>query len=387
MRAEPLVTARMHGLEFLIVLLVLAMAVPDVCARFGRPALTYPAYVVFGILIRPMLDDGMVGGLHKVAAIGFLFLLFEVGLEIRLPEPKHLKRETRYALFWMAAQYPLCLVLARYAGMDFQSAFLATAALTACSVGMAYPAWRAFPGGDAEKSFLLHFMVLLELGTIVVLSLETSLLGDKAWWVPLLNLLGIALAVWMVKQLARPLERIFHLVLERAGRWRMHLMAIIVLMVCAVGERLGLAAAKTAFFLGMFLGHIEHDGRDLADHMSPVVRGFLTPLFFLSLGIGIPLREVFSQTGLLAVIAAGALLLFRIGFRGRLFPHGTARDATWLLSPNLTLTALAAAVLAEHGVAGAPVTWLLLTGLFVTVVAIGMLPPVGTTSAEVAAKH
>lgn len=376
----------MHGLEFLIVLLVLAMAVPDVCARFGRPALTYPAYVIFGILIRPLLDDAIVTGVNKVAAIGFLFLLFEVGLEIRLPEPRHLRRETRYALAWMVAQYPICIALATWAGMDFKSAFIAAAALTACSVGMAYPGWRVYPGAASAKAFLLHMMVLLEIGTIVVLSLETSLLGDKAWWVPVLNLAGIALAVWLVKRASVPLERLFHIVLAHAGRWRIHLMALIVLGVAAIGERLGLSGPKTVFFLGLFLGHIEHEGRDLAEHMSPVVRGFLTPLFFLSLGVSIPFADLFSMTGLLAVAAAGALLLFRLAFRARLFPPGTATGAVWLLTPNLTLAALAAGVLADHGIHGAPAVWLLLTGLFMTVAAIAFLPPVAAT-AEPASSH
>lgn len=365
----------MHGIEFLICLLLLAMTVPDICRRMGRPALTYPFFVVFGLLIGPLVTTTVAGMLEELAGMGFLFLLFEVGLEIQLPPVKKLGRELKFAGLWMAAQYPVCMLLASHAGFGWQEALLATAALTACAVGMAYPGWKAYPGEAAPKGFLLQVMVLLEISAILVMSLESAMLGKAPWWMPPLKLAGIVTSVLLVKRLAGPLDRLFRLVMERTVRWRVHLMAVIILLVCATGNRLGLSAPKTAFFLGLFLGHIEHDGKGLADHMAPISRGVLIPLFFLTLGVLTPVAAVFSLTGAFALGSAALLLLFRRAVHRRLPRPALGENAVWLFGPNLTMTALAAAVLKEAHAPEGPVVWLVLTGLFISIISIAMLPP------------
>ncbi|MCU0789310.1 MAG: cation:proton antiporter, partial [Verrucomicrobia bacterium] len=85
----------MNQIEAIIVLLLLFMAVPDLCRKLKRPALTYSAYVIFGIILGPWLDTGVSTMLNEAGHVGFLLLLFEVGMEIELPRLGRLVRPVR----------------------------------------------------------------------------------------------------------------------------------------------------------------------------------------------------------------------------------------------------------------------------------------------------
>jgi Kef-type K+ transport system membrane component KefB len=50
-----------------------------------RPALVYPVFVLFGLAITPVVDGQVHEMLVQAGQVGFLLLLFEVGLEIDLP--------------------------------------------------------------------------------------------------------------------------------------------------------------------------------------------------------------------------------------------------------------------------------------------------------------
>jgi Kef-type K+ transport system membrane component KefB len=152
----------------------------------------------------------------------------------------------------------------------------------------------------------------------------------------------------------------------------------VVLFVCAIGERLGLSAIKTAFFLGLFLSRIEHDGQPLDAYIAPVSRRFLIPIFFFALGLQIPGKYLASWTGLIAVGSAALILGMRWLIQRWILPVGGKRgervSAFLLLCPNLTIAALAAGVLMKDPSTVLAASLVLLVGLFVTVPAILLLP-------------
>lgn len=374
----------MNDIEAIIVLLLLFMSVPDLCQKLGRPALAFSVFVVFGILLAPWVDSGVEAMMKQAGQVGFLLLLFEVGLEIDLPPPRELLKPLRFASVWVLAQYPMLMLLAVLAGAGITEAFIGTAALTACSVGMAHGAWKNHPWpDDAARTHVLRVMVLLEMLAIVLLSVETVVLEKGfSWWVPL-KLLGIGIAVLLVARFAKHLKQLFQLVLERTTHWRMHFLVLLLLVVCAVGERLGLSAAKTAFVLGLFMSRAEHDGQGLEKYMAPISHRFLIPIFFVALGLQIEWNSIVSWTALLALGTAGLLLGAREVLHRRWLKAGGGEQVFLLFCPNLTLVALAASALLKFGSPPEVITWLLLTGLFLTVGAIFLLPKSG--NAEVAA--
>ena len=311
------------------------MAVPDVCAWLGRPSLAYPAFVCFGLAVGPLLRPEVATMIREAGEIGFILLLFEVGMEIDLPLWRELGGPLRFLLRWLLPQYPLLLGLARLAGLPWLDSFIAAAALGACSVGMAHAAWKHYPGleGDA-RTFVLRVMVLLEVLAVVLLATETAVLGDTPAWLVAAKLAGMALVVYACSRVGAHITRLLKAVLERTTRWRLHFVALLVLAVCAVGERFGLSGPKTAFFLGLFSSRVRHDGRSLEDYLAPISRRFLIPLFFASLGTQVPLAGLFSMNALLAVLAAVSILLFRHFLHARFARTGGTRGPSCSSAPT-----------------------------------------------------
>lgn len=367
----------MNTVEAIIFLILLFMAVPDVCRHFGRPALIYSAFTLFGVLLSPLVDAEVKQMLGEAGKVGFLLLLFEVGLEIDLPKFRALLPALRYSVGWVLGQYPLLLIITTATGLGLLESLMTCAALTACSVGMAHSAWKHHPHlTEVGRAMFLQVMVLLEVLAILILSVESAAMKQGMTWLIALQLLGIATVIYGVSRLALPLQRLFQTILTQATHWRIHLVVLLVLAVCAVGERLGLSAAKTAFFLGLFLARIEHDGQGLEHYVAPISQRMLIPIFFFGLGLAVPWSVVFSWTGLLALGTAGLLMGWRL-LQFRRWPlAGQAADTFFLLCPNFTIVSLAAQTMMQHGNESDTPAWLLLTGLLVTVGALFALPKI-----------
>jgi Kef-type K+ transport system membrane component KefB len=375
----------MNTVEAIIFLILLFMAVPDVCRHVGRPALIYSAFTLFGVLLSPLVEPEVKQMLGEAGKVGFLLLLFEVGLEIDLPKFRALLPALRYSAGWVLGQYPLLLLITTATGLGLLESLMTCAALTACSVGMAHSAWKHHPHlTEAGRAMFLQVMVLLEVLAILILSVESAAMKQGMTWLIALQLLGIATVIYGVSRLALPLQRLFQTILTQATHWRIHLVVLLVLAVCAVGERLGLSAAKTAFFLGLFLARIEHDGQGLEHYVAPISQRMLIPIFFFGLGLAVPWSVVFSWTGLLALGTAGLLMGWRL-LQFRRWPlAGQAVDTFFLLCPNFTIVSLAAQTMMQHGDQSNTPAWLLLTGLFVTVGSLFALPRVAKAPAPVA---
>ena len=366
----------MNSIEIVVILLLLFMAVPDACQWLRRPALVYPAFVIFGLLLGPLLEPEVATMIIQAGEIGFLLLLFEVGLEIDLPRPAKLVRPALYLARWVLVQYPVVLALARFAGLGWLESFVAAAAITGCSVGMAHAAWKHYPDlTENTRAFILRVMVLLEVLTIVLLSVETTVLGHGISWLFAFKLIGITLVIFLCSRVAEPMAQVLQKVLAKTTHWRLHFVALLVLAVCAVGERLGLAGPKTAFFLGLFMSRVEHNGKHLEEYLAPISQRFLIPIFFVALGTQIPLRLVFSTSGLLAAAAAALLIAGRETLHRRWLPSGGDARAYLLFCPSLTMVALAASSMLHAGVAAEQAAWVVLTGLFITITAVFGLPP------------
>lgn len=367
--------------ELLIVLLLLFMGVPDLLRRQGRTAMSFPVFVLIGVALGPVLGADLATLLRKAGEVGFLLLLFEVGLEIELPGFAALRRALRFALPWALLQYPAVFAVAGVAGLNFKESLLAAATLTGVSVGMAHAAWKVFPGFDElDRRRCLNVMIVLETVAILTIGVETSFLKTGLTWLLGIKIALIILTIVLVARAATHVTRLFQKVLSMATHWRTHMLVVLVLAVAAIGERLGLSAPKTAFFLGLFMSRVEHDGKGLEEVIAPVSRHFLIPLFFVSLGIRVDVGFLVTWPALLAVSAAWLLIGVRHMLHRRGMGIGRHERAFLLLCPNLTMVALGASTLNETGTLPQNASWLLLTGLVMSVTALSLLPPVKAES-------
>lgn len=365
----------MHSIEIIILLILLFMGVPDLCRWLRRPGLVYSVFVLFGLLFSPAAEPAVREMLVQAGQVGFLLLLFEVGMEIELPRVRDFLPAIKRASLWALLQYPVIIALGLLAGLGWLGCFIACAAFTGCSVGMGYLGWKHYPGlEDEPRKKLLLTMLALEIIAIALLSVETALYEKGLSWFVLLKLCGIAIVIQLISRNARKLDWLFSWIVRNTTQWRMHLLVLLVLIVCAVGERLGLSGIKTAFFLGLFMSKIRHEGHNLEYYIAPISRRFLIPIFFFSLGLQIEWSYIFSTVGLVALGSAALILGWRLVIHRRILPAGGDDKAFLLLCPNLTIVALAAGVLLQDGNAPKAAAWMVLVGLFLTVSTIIMLP-------------
>ena len=360
------------------------MGVPDLCRKLGRPALGYPVFVLIGLVVTPLVNIGVETMLIEAGKVGFVLLLFEVGLEIELPSLRDFLQPVRTVIFLVLLQYPVVVAAAHLAGLDLMETLVAAAALTSCSVGMTHAAWKNYPLPDARtRTHVLHLMVLLELLAVVLLAAETVVL-DTGWsWLVPIKLLGIGIAVLLVARCSAKVKTLFQAVLEETTRWRVHFLVLLVLIICDIGERVGLSAAQTAFVLGLFMSRIEHDGKGLEEYMAPISHRFLIPIFFVALGMQLPWQMFAGWNALMAFGTAGLIMGIRQFILVRWLKTGGDRNTFLLLTPNLTIVALAASSLLQHQQQGVITSWLLMTGLFMTVLSLFLLPR--ATNSQVAA--
>ncbi len=364
----------MNNIETIICLLLLLMSVPDVCRKLGRPALANVLFVVFGLVLGLFVQPDVATMVKEAGEVGFLLVLFEVGLEIDLPTLRELLPSLRFGFLWSLVQYPLVVLLARVSGLSFAEGILAASAITGCSMSMAYYGWKDYPGFPGNsRAFTLQIMIALEVLTIVVLSLGSVAVKDGLSWLLLLKLAGMAVTVFLTSRFTSHFVKLCQWIITKTTHWRVHFLVLLVLIICAIGERLGLAAAKTAFFLGLFMSRSHFQGQSVEEYIAPISRRFLIPIFFMSLGLLIDARMVISYTALLAL--CGAFLL--IGFREVMHRHwlktGGDAGAYLLLCPNLTMAALVATTLLHAGSRDAA-TWVVLSGLFISVISLLLLP-------------
>ena len=350
------------------------MAVPDVCRKVGRPAMANACFVMFGLALGSFVEKDVATMITQAGEVGFLLVLFEVGLEIDLPKLRELLPSLRFAVFWSFVQYPLVLALACASGLSLPEALLAAAAMTSCSMSMAYFGWKHYPGlSETVRAFVLQAMITLEVLAIVVLSIGSVAVKSGFGWLIVLKLAGMAVTVFLISRFTSHFVKLLQWIIVKTTHWRVHFLVLLVLVICAVGERLGLAAPKTAFFLGLFMSRAQFQGQSVEEYIAPISRRFLIPVFFVSLGLMVDSQMFFSRVALLALCGAFLLIAFREVLHRRWLKTGGDVQAYLLLCPNLTMAALAATALLGAGSRDAA-TWVVLSGLFMSVISLLLLP-------------
>lgn len=370
----------MTPLELIICAVLLLMTVPDLCQKWQRSGLIYPLYVLAGALIGALTDYSTQTVLSQIGHFGFVLLLFIIGLEIDLPPRKQSLRALQIALIWVILQVPIILLIGYFMHLTHSELLLATIALTGCSVSIAYPCLINYPtlSKRLRKSWLL-WMVALEVQTILLLSLGQRALAPSHLSQTFIQIGGMILAVILIAYFAERLTHSLRWILSRTVRWKAHFIALVIFIVAALGERLGLSGPKTAFFLGLFMHRATCEGMGLEHHLRPIGQQLLIPIFFVSLGMLIHLPSLISPVGLWAIITAIALLAIREIIYRRLFKKKIKGDnrTFLLLCPNLTMAAVATHSLAHFNGQTTPsiaMEWILLSSLWTTLLSVLLLP-------------
>ena len=336
--------AATHGIPYLkeaLIFLVAAGIVVPVLQRFGLN--TILGYLICGMLVGPFgivsIADSVFGvplhmvsipeqdGVHQIAELGVVFLLFLIGLELSGPRLWAMRRLV-FGLGVAQVVVTACALAAitHAFGLGAEAAVAVGASLalssTAIVVQLLVSRGRlASPPGQVMFSVLL----LQDIAVVVVLLLITALGAEEAGSIAV-NLVFSVVAAGVVIPLIlfagrRIIGPVFRFVGARQDRDMFTAAALLVIIAAATATSLaGLSMALGAFLAGLVFADSEFS-HQLEAEIAPF-KGLLLGFFFLSVGMTIDPRVVIEAPLALAalvlgVIAIKALVLFVLALAWR----------------------------------------------------------------------
>jgi Kef-type K+ transport system membrane component KefB len=360
------ISVTMTLLEGSIILILLLLAMPGVCRRMGRPGLLYPAYIIAGALAGVAIPENVTEVWRQLGQLGFILLLFSVGLEIELPERRNSFIALRRALFWMLAQIVVIgggLVLL---GIRPLEASVAATALSSTSVGMSFVLWshHRFASQRSAKAFL-EWLVAIEVISMLFFASVGPVLEGVPWWLALLRFCGLLLAAGLAVWAALRIVPRFAEKISQGLKIEVPLLILFLFVICAIGDRLGLSAPKTAFVLGLFVSRSTDAEVALNHRLEPLRDHMFVPVFFFGLGTLLRIETVWNWQFAMAIVAGLLFYGLRYLLYGAFFAKAfeTKPQAHSIAAPMLTLAAVAIEVMVQAKASPQLVSWTLASSL------------------------
>lgn len=366
----------MSTIETIVLIITAIISLPYICRVIRRPTLLYCAYLLLGFALGEFLKADTRMMLDELGRVGFILLLFMIGLEVELPPFGTLRKSFPFCFLWLGIQIPLFVLGGWLSGLGLFWGFAAGAAISACSLGIAYGIAQGQKHriDEIASNQILIAMVVLEVFALFVLGMSEVVMKHGWSELVLYHAMGIIGFILLIRSFSHPLHRHLSKLIEDAGLWKVHQLFLVIFAVAMIGDRLGLAAQKTAFFLGLFMPGITDKGIKLEDELKPVAQGILIPIFFISLGSKIAPQYLLPYSLPIAVLITA--LLFGLRFFLFKWKSGINIPAKYFLlfCPNLTVVAVAAEMMMTHSAPIFSVNLFLATGFFMTIASAAMFP-------------
>jgi Kef-type K+ transport system membrane component KefB len=330
-RAEVAPARRIAGtvdeIEFINLLAVAVVAFLAPLAVGLFPRLRVPAVVleiVAGIVLGPSALDWVHidAPVQVLSLLGFAFLLFLAGLEV---DVHRLRGST---LRRAVIGYGVSLAIGVLAGYGFAAAgwvhspLLVGIALAATSSGLVVSLLtdngRA---GDELGQTVVAAVAVADFGAVLLLSLAFPTSGGSTGErVVLLVAFGAlvlvtGLTLWYTAR-SRRLAAVLTRLQDTTAEIRVRAAMVLLVGFVALAEKFGLESILGAFLAGTMVALVD---RDTASHprlrlkLDAIGNGFLIPVFFVSSGLRLDLRELFAtpSSGLRVLLFLAALLVVR----------------------------------------------------------------------------
>jgi CPA2 family monovalent cation:H+ antiporter-2 len=314
--------------------IIVLLAFIAFAAIFARLQLgTVPGFLIGGALIGPfglgVIRD--LEGVHLIAELGVVFLLFSLGLELKLE---------RLRLFGVQV-YALALAQLVVTGIVI--------AIAAVLLGVSPEAAVIVGGALALSSTAVVLQVLRDLGrtvtqlgrvAIAILLVQDLAVGPLLVLVEALGQAGGALVLGIVIALAKAIllvvvvvlaarfliRPIFYFVAGVAADEVFAATALLIVLASSFAtQQAGLPLELGAFVAGLMIADTEYRHQVAAD-IGPI-RGLLLGFFFMTVGMAVDVRLAVQHLGTIVLIAVGLVLLKGVllaalarglGFAGRL---------------------------------------------------------------------
>lgn len=252
----------------------------------------------------------------SMSEIGVMLLLFVLGMEFSLGELRHLRR---YAFLGGSVQVGVTmlgagLVTRFYFGLEWPLAVVVAVACALSSTAISVKLYHDMGvSASSGARFALGVAIFQDIFIILFLVLMPALFvagGDGKGMAPMLALtIGkgvafIALAIILARYV---IPRLLSAVADTRSRELFTLtVAGLCIGVAFLAALMDLSLVLGAFVAGLAVSECIYKHRILSD-IAPIKDLFLT-IFFVSVGLGIDLREAISSWQLILALAAGLIL-------------------------------------------------------------------------------
>lgn len=359
----------MTTIETIVIIIIAIISLPKICKFIRRPSLLYCSYLLVGLGLGGVLGLYTRFMLEEVGKIGFILLLFIIGLEIELPSLPVIRKNIPFSFFWLAIQIPLIAFVSYLFDYGWCFGFIAAAGINACSLSVSYGLLKnqSYLLDQENKNNILVSMIILEVISLFILA-ASDVLCKYGWGKEVLWQGGALIGfILMIKLFSNSIHYYLSFLLEGKNKWKIHQTLLVIFLIAIIGERLGLSAPKSAFFLGLFMRAATSGGLKFEDELKPLAMGILIPIFFLSLGTRISIGPHFYKMLPFVLLTCVFLLIIRYFIFRRTFSITLKTKYFLLFCPNITMASVAAEILIHNQFPQQQVDLLLSAGLILTV--------------------
>lgn len=314
--------------------IIVLLAFIAFAALFARLQLgTVLGFLIGGAVIGPS-GLGVIRDLeavHLLAELGVVFLLFSLGLELKLERLRLFgMRVYGLALAQLFVTGAVIAIMAGLAGLPAEAAIIIGGALALSSTAVVLQVLRDLGRTVAQLGRVAIAILLVQdvaVGPLLVLIKAFDQPGGSLA-LGILTAFGKAILVVLVVGLtARLLIRpVLHLIAGVAADEVFAAAALLIVLGSAFAtEQAGLSLELGAFVAGLMVADTEYRHQIAAD-IGPI-RGLLLGFFFMTVGMAVDVRLAVQHLGTIVLIAAGLILLKGLlltalarafGFTGRL---------------------------------------------------------------------
>jgi CPA2 family monovalent cation:H+ antiporter-2 len=302
-----------------LALLLASVLVVTAARRLGLPPVL--GYLGVGLLVGPHALGLMADSEHTqlLAEIGVVFLLFTLGLEFSWPRMVAMRREV-FGLGALQVSLTMLVfaVIGRALGMSWLVAVVVGGAMAMSSTAIVIrqlTEQAELNRGHGRLSFAI--LLFQDLAFVPLLALATAIAegtADKGFTLTgILETVAVGMAALLVVLFAgRLLMRPLFVEIARSKLKELFTLAVLLVVLASawITEHAGLSLALGGFLAGMLLAETEY--RHQVEAVIRPFRELLLGLFFISVGMLLDVRLLFSQFLLVFLMVFG-LVLFKVG--------------------------------------------------------------------------
>ena len=296
--------------------IIVLLAFIAFAAAFARLQLgTVLGFLIGGAVIGPsglgVIRD--LDAVHLLAELGVVFLLFNVGLELKLERLRLFGvRVYGLALAQLLVTGAVIALMASVAGLAADAAIIVGGALALSSTAVVLQVLRDLGRTLTQLGRVAIAILLVQdvaVGPLLVLIKALGQAGGSLALGLLIALAKAVLVVLVVVIAARFLIRpVLHFIAGVAADEVFAATALLIVLASSFAtEQAGLSLELGAFVAGLMVADTEYRHQIAAD-IGPI-RGLLLGFFFMTVGMAVDVRVALQHLGAIVLIAAGLILL------------------------------------------------------------------------------